>query len=365
MQQRLAELHIINPFGTKKVAWDIICGVALFYSIIEIPFRIGFRSTPSESSIAISYMVEVIFALDILLTFNTAIVDPMTDLLLADRVLIARKYASLWLWVDLASTIPFDLIVLAAVRENSEAPNVSTIRLIRVLRLVRLVKVIRFVGSKRIKNIIDKYCISPALVSIVSLMLQIFVVAHIVCCFWFFISTPFVTGFEVEKGGHIARTWVTEFHFADSDVRTQYIASLYWAFATMLTVGFGDIHATNTGERFYASMTMLLGALMFGAIIAKVRVLVESRNLQSKELKARVAEFKAYLEEKRIPNALRSEAKVRHSRCCFTAPLHCRLRYHSLVCFSFHSRLCVAIIRRIRIFHSHISTVDVDLATIS
>jgi Ion transport protein len=307
-QQRLTELHIINPFGTKKVAWDVVCGLALFYSIIEIPFRIGFRTNPSHSALLLNHMVEAIFSADIILTFNTAFVDPMTDLFEADRWLIALQYTSLWLWVDLASTIPFDVIVLAVVSENSAARNVLTIRLIRVLRLVRLVKVIKFVGSRRIKDIIDRYGISHAFASIVSLLLQIFIVAHIVCCFWFFITTPYVTGFDAADRAEV--TWVKTFDFADSDVQTQYIASLYWAFATMLTVGYGDIHATNTGERFYASLTMLLGALMFGAIIAKVRVLVESRNLQLKELKARVAEFKAYLEEKRIPNALKSEAKV-------------------------------------------------------
>ena len=78
----------------------------------------------------------------------------------------------------------------------------------------------------------------------------------------------------------------------------------------MLTVGYGDIHATNTGERFFAILIMLIGSLMFGAIIAKVRVLVESRNIKYRELKMRVAEFKSYLEEKRIPLALKAEAKV-------------------------------------------------------
>lgn len=291
------------------MAWDIVCGVALFYSIIEIPFRIGFRSNPSESTLILNHMVEAIFSADIILTFNTAIVDPMTDLFIADRWLIALQYTSLWFWVDLASTIPFDVIVLAAISRNSAARNVITIRLIRVLRLVRLIKVIKFVGSRRIKEIIDRYGISRALASIVSLLLQTFIVAHIVCCFWFFITTPYVTGFDAEDRTEM--TWVRKFDYTHSDVQTQYIASLYWAFATMLTVGYGDIHATNTGERFYATLTMLVGALMFGAIIAKVRVLVESRNLQLKELKARVAEFKAYLEEKRIPNTLKSQAMVR------------------------------------------------------
>ena len=189
----------------------------------------------------------------------------------------------------------------------------STLRLIRVLRLVRLVKLIKLITSKGLKDSLDSLFISPALISIVALLLQIFLVAHIVCCFWFFITTSDATGIVQPDDPSLPfaiRTWVTEFGFQYDSVQTQYIASLYWAFATMLTVGYGDIHATNTGERFYALLTMLLGSLMFGAIIAKVRVLVESRNLQLRELKIRVAELKSYLEERRIPLALKAEVKV-------------------------------------------------------
>ena len=307
--QKLADLRLINPAGSKKVVWDLVCGLAIFYSIVEVPFRIGFQSTQSEVAVVMDSIVEAIFFCDIILTFNTAFVDQVTDVFVADRWLIAKEYGKLWLWIDLASTIPFDQIVIAAASHDS--PNISTFRLIRVLRLVRLTKLIKLVGSKNIKEYLDQYSISPAFISIFTLLLQIFLVAHIVCCFWFFITTTDATGFQANAATDCCHTWVTEANLLNADVETQYIASLYWAFATMLTVGYGDIHATNTGERFYAFLTMLLGSLMFGAIIAKVSVLVESRNLQLKELKIGVAEFKAYLEERRIPNALKTEAKVR------------------------------------------------------
>lgn len=318
--QRLADLRLINPAGSKKVVWDLICGLAIFYSIVEVPFRIGFQSIQSESAVVMDSCVEAIFFCDIILTFNTAFVDPVTDLFVADRWLIAKEYGKVWLWIDLASTIPFDQIVIAAASHDS--PNISTFRLIRVLRLVRLTKLIKLVGSKNLKEYLDQYSISPAFISIFTLLLQIFLVAHIVCCFWFFITTADATGFQASATSDCCHTWVTEAELQGSDVETQYIASLYWAFATMLTVGYGDIHATNTGERFYAFLTMLLGSLMFGAIIAKVSVLVESRDLQLKELKIRVAEFKAYLEERRIPNALKTEAKV-HAYVRLSTTPHC------------------------------------------
>ena len=35
-------------------------------------------------------------------------------------------------------------------------------------------------------------------------------------------------------------------------------------------MGFGDIHAVNTGERFFSVMVMLIGTVFQGAIISKV-----------------------------------------------------------------------------------------------
>ena len=307
--QKLGELYLFGPSGHRKVAWDTVVGAFIFYSIIEVPFRIAFQPTKSLFIGYLDTMVEGLFFLDILITFNTAYVDPVTNFLVADRRLISLKSASFWLWIDSVSTIPFDEILIA-VSGLDTAHNLSAVRLSRILRLARLTKLLRLLGSASMKEFLDKYMISPALISVATLLLQIFVIAHIICCFWFFISTPDVTGFNNDDAKVMMNTWVKSFDFQYSDIKTQYIASLYWAFATMLTVGYGDIHPTNSGERLYALCTMLLGSVVFGAIISKVRVLVESRNLQLKELKVDVAEFKAYLEERRIPNCLRAEAKV-------------------------------------------------------
>lgn len=308
--QKLAELYLISPSGHRKLAWDTLVGTVIFYTIIEVPFRIAFQPAKSINIGYLDVIVEGLFFVDILVTFNTAYVDPVTNFLVADRRLISLKYASFWLWIDFVSTIPFDEILIA-VAGHDTPHNLSAVRLSRILRLARLTKLLRLLGSASMKEFLDKYMISPALISIATLLLQIFAIAHIICCFWFFISTPDVTGFNNDDAGTVLNTWVKSFDFQYSDIKTQYIASLYWTFATMLTVGYGDIHPTNSGERLYALCTMLLGSVVFGAIISKVRVLVESRNLQLKELKVDAAEFKTYLEERRIPNSLRAEAKVR------------------------------------------------------
>jgi hypothetical protein len=76
---------------------------------------------------------------------------------------------------------------------------------------------------------------------------------HIVSCFWYFITTFYDDS---------SLTWVNFIGF-DNDKYLNYeiyITSLYWAYTTMLTVGYGDIVACNNTEYIYSILWMFLGA---------------------------------------------------------------------------------------------------------
>lgn len=50
----------------------------------------------------------------------------------------------------------------------------------------------------------------------------------------------------------------------------EYIASLYWAAATMTSTGYGDIHAHNTTSQLIAIMVMLTGLLLYGYCLSSI-----------------------------------------------------------------------------------------------
>jgi len=49
-----------------------------------------------------------------------------------------------------------------------------------------------------------------------------------------------------------------------------YIASLYWAAATMSSTGYGDIHAHSTETRLIATAVMLIGLLLYGYCLSSI-----------------------------------------------------------------------------------------------
>ena len=65
--------------------------------------------------------------------------------------------------------------------------------------------------------------------------------------------------------------------------------SLYWAFATMTTVGYGDVSAVNDTERIVSIFLMVIGVTLFGynlfmasAVRQRRRVLVLPARLRGR-----------------------------------------------------------------------------------
>lgn len=306
---------IINPQSPKKVAWDVCVGGLIFYSLIVIPFRIGFQTEPDPSSgLAIfDTFIDCTFGIDIIFNFNTAYVDAVSEKLVVSRVNIIQNYMKLWFWIDFFSTIPIDSIV-GSIMGGEGGNKLQSLRLIRITRLVRLLKLARVMKLSKLGVHMEALEINPALLNVIKLVFQIMFIAHIISCFWFFLTTSDVIGpiayYDIYNNIPKDKvTWATESGLITGTIFDQYVASFYWTIATMVAVGYGDIHATNSRERLYAIFTMLCGGVMFGAVIAQVTKLIESRNPQARAFKVKMDEIKAYLGEKNLPQKLKSEAK--------------------------------------------------------
>ena len=98
---------LIHPSHPTKVKWDIFVGVLIFYSVVSVPFRIGFNIEADGGWYYFDWVVDFTFGIDILLTFFTASFNLDGDLIASPIKVKVNYFFSRGFWIDFLSTMPW------------------------------------------------------------------------------------------------------------------------------------------------------------------------------------------------------------------------------------------------------------------
>jgi hypothetical protein len=161
-----------------------------------------------------------LFLIDILVNFNTGYRDH--DVVVVDHRLIAYHYLFGWFFIDLLATVPFYLFFENPYSETHRAFRLpQTLRLLRLLRLFRARRVmLNFRESLRLGHVFERLS---------KLVVSAALVAH-----WFACAFYFIGSIEKSKG---LDNWIDREQLSGASVPVTYITCVYWAMATMTTVG--------------------------------------------------------------------------------------------------------------------------------
>jgi len=81
------------------------------------------------------------------------------------------------------------------------------------------------------------------------------------------------------------RSWVRQAGLcAESSDSYLYLTSVYWAFSTLSTVGYGDISAESTWELAFSLVMMIGGVVFYSAIAGSVVGVINNFNAEQKEM---------------------------------------------------------------------------------
>ena len=313
--------YILNPQSPLKVAWDLLLSVMIVFSVTTIPLvrclslplpktpkhtytqqRVGFNienSDMSDFEIWLDIVVDVFFALDMIANFNTATTRESKELILS-RGTIAKKYLTGWFSIDFFSTVPFDRIAMLAsssVSDSTEGGDnssaIRSLKIVRAVRLIRLLKLARVLKLKKLLVYLENMEISRGTIQLLTLFGQICFAAHFLACFWYNVGYM-----SYESRGY---SWLSTCDISEHDsLNTKYIGSLYWTFATVMSVGYGDVHATNDEERLASLMVQVIGSSFFGIILVTVKVFAQGDPLTFMR-DSKLFEVKAYLRDAKVP----------------------------------------------------------------
>jgi len=201
--------------------------------------------------------VDCIFWIDILLSFHMAqwVIcreGRLRHVLIDDLPTIRSMYVRGNFAVDVLGQIPWQYADCIG-----SGPELKLLRLFRMMKMLRLYRV-----DRMIQALYFKYPKSVFLVTMLQLLLYMFLCAHLMCCIWYFVSYNDPNGW-IENDAWLAAAEVDAHGRRVRNLGYAWISGLYWAIATMTTIGYGDISANTEVERAVAVLAMLVGAAFF------------------------------------------------------------------------------------------------------
>ena len=296
---------LILPKEDDKVKWDMFIGLLIMYSVLIIPVQIGFGRQAEGGLKIFDYCVDIFFLLDMVASARTCYYDEDIDAYMTIPKRIFVHYLQTWFIIDFFSVVPLDLMFGSS--GGSMGAIFRSFKLIKVIRLLRLLKLARLAKLRKyLTRLEDSLGINPATFELLKMILEVMFIGHLTACLYWYLSVIMTK-----------HAWFDLLDLRDAALGEQYITTIYWTFTTLATVGYGDITPINTSERIITVVVMILGATVFGYIVANVSTLMGSLDVTSTRMNERIGEVTEYLNEKSAPAQL-SEAIVKHVKYMFT-----------------------------------------------
>ncbi|XP_071956713.1 uncharacterized protein [Antedon mediterranea] len=278
--------------------WEILRVAVALISTFTITLQACFLHT-DVALWGFNYFLDIICYVDMYLKFHMAF-NNSNSVQVTHPLSTAKHYLRTNFVLDLLAIFPTELIAYAVLRTFS-GDSVHIYALVRVNRLLQLYRVpLAFnyleSGVERETDSIRK----------VKFLFYLLIFIHLLACAWYFNACPPITTTDVpadrfKTNIHYCYTnsWTnyTALDFRTKSIGVQYIISLYWASATGASVGYGDIHANNVNEMVLALLSMIMGIVFFGYIIASVAASLANADAQRARYQEKLTAVKRYLKD--------------------------------------------------------------------
>lgn len=244
----------------------------------SVPIFIALAIDVPDWSHWLDLLLTGLFTVDILVNFRTPYLNG--NELVTDPRIIKKHYLKKWFALDLITTIPWDMVLLALLHENPKyAGLILSVRLIRVLRLFRIPSIVANLGSRSENALVDAiYRETNQKLKVFMMLFWVLVVLNAIACGWILLhETP------------------------NKDPLSIYIQAFYWLVVTVATVGYGDITPTTDISRIYATLVMMVGIAMYGYIIGNVSTTIANANAQKQRRQEKFSALAEFMKRYDIP----------------------------------------------------------------
>ncbi|KAH9761000.1 Potassium channel KAT3 [Citrus sinensis] len=285
--------YVIAPYDYRYRWWQTFLVVLVVYSAWASPFELAFRKAATGSLLIVDLVVDFFFAADIIFTFFVAYLDKSTYLLVDDHKKIALRYVTrLWFTMDVASTLPFQFIYRIFTGQLHDGRVFGFLNLLRLWRLRRVGELF----TRLEKDIRFTYFITR----LSKLICVTLFAVHSAGCFYFYLAAHHKIPENTWIGSQVN-------DFKHRSIWLGYTYSIYWSIVTLTTVGYGDLHAVNTGEKVFNMLYMLFNIGLTAYIIGNMTNLIVHSAVRTLFMRNAINEILRYGSKNRLPEGLREQ----------------------------------------------------------
>ncbi|XP_067128199.1 cyclic nucleotide-gated channel alpha-3-like [Centruroides vittatus] len=274
---------VFDPSGRLCYYWSMVVSVAFLYNFWAMIYRFAFREINEDNVVGwftLDYFADFLYVLDVVFHFRTGYLEE--GVLQTESVKLRQHYMnSTTFYIDCLCLLPLDFLYLS-IGFNS------------ILRCFRLVKIYKFWAFL---DRTERHTNYPNVFRGLSLVHYLLVIFHWNACFFQIIS---------KNGGFGSRDWFRPRDDGCTDVTCEYLHAFYWSTLALSTIG--DLPGPRTkGEYVFLVLELILGLLLFSAVLGHVANIVTNVSAARKEFQAKLDAVKTYMRMRRVSDRIQNK----------------------------------------------------------
>ncbi|KAH0795710.1 cation channel family protein [Histomonas meleagridis] len=233
-------------FSVTRRIWEYVIFFASMITPIEMSYVLVFDQHISVESYSIFFLIDIIQLIDNFVILKTPFLR--RGILITSTKEILKNYGIFYYVLHVFASLPLGWIGL--IKEDVTLYVVLSIN--RLLRLHQAWNSYKLIQYSTLYN-------GPIFNLFPYFTLYVFIV-HAFACIYYLLATHTSS----------PTSWISGFLDQGFSNFQLYVTSLYFVVTTILTIGYGDIHPTNTNEYVVAIIIQIVGVVFESSIVAKM-----------------------------------------------------------------------------------------------